>query len=554
MSVATRRTLAAVASVAASVTVLAGALAGCSSSSADPATGGSSNTPVSGGSFTVATNGQLPLCIAGELDDSLNGALVARPTQDSVTWQNPQTGAIEPWLATSWTISKNGLVYTFQLRKGVTFSDGSQWNAEAFKTDLDWVVKPSTESPLAAAYLAPYKSSTVLGTYTLQVNLSYPYSAFLRILAQAFLGMISPKQIDDDPGSICTHPIGTGPFKVVNWVKGESVTYVRNDAYDWGPPGTHSGPAYLSKYTVLFIPVDATRYDALTSGQVDAVDYVPPQDVASAEASSNLAVTKMVVEGAPFSFWLNTSRPPFNNILVREALLHGIDRAQIVQSVMFGQYETDNSYLSSSTPDYYDAGISYNVALAKKLLEQAGYTKVNSQGYRVNSSGQELVATFPTSNSIAYRVQIAEDVQQEAKALGIDIVITFPSTGQMLQNYETGDYDISDGIWGTNTPDVLWLKFDSADITTKQRIGLNSSYLDDPTLDNLLQEARETTSATEQAALYKEAQQRLVYLAPSIPFFSDERIVGYNKDIVHGLTLDHAYPAIMAFNIWTTKS
>jgi peptide/nickel transport system substrate-binding protein len=221
---------------------------------------------------------------------------------------------------------------------------------------------------------------------------------------------------------------------------------------------------------------------------------------------------------------------------------------------MFGQYETDNSYLSSSTPDYANVGISYNVALAKKLLNEAGYTHFNSQGYRVNSKGQELIATFPTSNAIAYRIQIAEDVQQEAKALGIDIVISYPSTGQALQDEETGNYDIGDGIWGTNTPDVLWLKFDSQDITTKQRIGLNSSYLDDTALDNLLQQARETTSSTEQATLYKEAQERLVTLAPSIPFFSDERIVGYNKDIVHGLTLDHAYPAVMAFNVWTTKS
>jgi peptide/nickel transport system substrate-binding protein len=551
VSIAKRRKLA----VAAGLVAIASVIAGCSSGQASSSgTSASAGTPVSGGSFTVATNGQLPLCIAGELDDSLNGALVARPSQDSVTWQNPTTGAIEPWLATSWTISKNGLVYTFNLRKGVKFTDGSAWDAAAFKADLDWVVKPATESPLAASYLAPYRNSRVLSTYTLQVTLSTPYSAFLRILAQGFLGMVSPKQIADDPGSICTHPIGTGPFKVVNWVKGESVTYVRNSAYNWGPPGTHTGPAYLEKYTILFIPVDATRYDALTSGQVDAVDYVPPQDVASARASSDLAVTTMVVEGAPFSFWLNASRPPFNNVLVREALLHGINRTQIVNSVMFGQYQTDDSYLSSSTADYADVGISYNVTLAKKLLDEAGYTKFNSQGYRVNSAGQELLATFPTSNAIAYRVQIAEDVQQEAKALGIDIVISYPTSGQELQNELTGNYDVADGIWGTNTPDVLWLKFDSQDITTKQLIGLNSSYLDDPTLDSLLQEARETTSTTEQASLYKEAQERLVYLAPSIPFFSDERIVGYNKDIVHNLTLDHAYPAIMAFNVWTTKS
>jgi peptide/nickel transport system substrate-binding protein len=509
--------------------------------------------PVSGGSFTIATNGQDPLCIAGELDDSLNGALVARPSQDSVTWENPQTEQIEPWLATSWTISPNGLEYTFNLKKGVTFTDGSAWDAAAFKADLDWVVKPSTESPLAASYLAPYKSSTVISKYTLRVSLSTPYSAFLRVLAQGFLGMISPKEIADDPSKICADPIGTGPFKVVSWVKDQSVTFVRNDAYNWGPPGTHSGPAYLKNYEILFIPVDATRYDALTSGQVDAIDYVPPQDVTSTESNSSLAIDKITVSGAPFSFWFNTSKAPFNNILVREAVLHGINRAQIVKEVMFGQYVTAESFITSQTADYYPVGISYNVGLADKLLNEAGWSHFDKQGYRVKD-GQELVANFPYTNAIEYRVQIMEQFQAEAKALGIKVNITYPSEGQLQQDDLDGNYDISAGIWGTNTPDVLWLKFDSQNITTKERIGLNSSYLDDPTLDKLLQSARETTSASQEASLYKQAQERLVDVAPSIPFFYDQRIIGYNKDIVHNLTLDVAYPAVMAYNIWTTRS
>lgn len=550
MHISKRSRLGALGALAVTVTVLAACSAGNAAGAGGKSGGGA---PVRGGSFTVATNGQEPTCIAGELDSSLNGALAARPSQDSVTWQNPHTGAIEPWLAKSWTTSKNGLVYTFRLRRGVTFTDGSHWNAAAFKTDLDWVVKPSTQSPLAASYLAPYKSSKVIGPYTLRVTLSTPYSAFLRILAQGFLGMISPRQITNDPGSICTHPIGTGPFKVVKWVKGQSVTFDRNNAYNWGPPGTHAGPAYLAKYTILTIPVDATRYNALTSGQADAIDYVPAQDIQSAKANPDLAIKKLTVEGAPYSFWLNTSRPPFNNILVREAFLHGINRAQIVKSVMFGQYQTDDSFLSSSTPAYSSVGIRYDVSLAKRLLDEAGYDRVNSHGYRIDRNGKPLVATFPFSNSIAYRVQIAEQVQQQAKALGIKVVITYPSSGQLEQDSRTGNYDISNGIWGTNTPDVLWLKFDSQNITTSQRIGLNSSYLNDGTLDRLLQQARQTTDPGQQRNLYTKAQRRLVHLAPSIPFFSDERIIGYNKTIVHNLTLDVAYPAILAYNVWTTK-
>lgn len=506
--------------------------------------------PVRGGSFTVATNGQDPSCIAGELDASLNGALVARASQDSVTWENPKTGQIEPWLATSWTISDNGLVYTFHLRKGVTFTDGSQWDAAAFKADLDWVVKPSTQSPLAASYLAPYKSSTVVNKYTLRVTLSTPYSAFLRVLAQGFLGMISPKEIADDPGKICTDPIGTGPFKVVKWVKFQSVSFVRNDAYNWGPPGTHSGPAYLQNYKILFIPVDATRYDALTSGQVDAVDYVPPQDITSAE-HSGIAIIKLTTSGAPFSLWLNTKKAPFNNILVRQAFLHGINREQIVKEVMFGQYQTANSFITSATTDYYPVGIKYSVSEANKLLDEAGWNHFDKAGYRVKD-GQELDVTFPYTNAIEYRVQIAEQVQAEVKKLGIKMIITYPSTEQLEQDESDGDYNIGAGIWGTNTPDVLWIKYDSQNITTKERIGLNDSYLDDPTLNKLLQEARETTSASQQASLYKQAQERILYLAPSVPFFYDQRIVGYNKSKVHNLTLDIAYPAIMAYNVWVT--
>jgi peptide/nickel transport system substrate-binding protein len=167
--------------------------------------------------------------------------------------------------------------------------------------------------------------------------------------------------------------------------------------------------------------------------------------------------------------------------------------------------------------------------------------------------GQVLVANFPYTNAIEYRVQIMEQFQAEAKALGIEVNISYPSEGQLEQDELDGNYDIGAGIWGTNTPDVLWLKFDSQNITTKERIGLNSSYLDDPTLDKLLQAARETTNAGQEASLYKQAQERLVYLAPSIPFFYDQRIVGYNKDIVHNLSLDVAYSAVMAYNIWTTK-
>lgn len=507
---------------------------------------------VKNGSLTVGTNGQEPPCIAPAENAGLNGPELSRPLTDSVVYENPKTHKLQPWLATKWTVSTDGLTYTFTLRKGVTFSDGAEWNAEAFKANLDYIVDPATKSPMSASYIAPYQSSTVVDPYTLKVQLSTPYSAFLRVLAQGFFGMVSPKQIADAPADICSAPIGSGPFTLVKWTKGQSVEYTRNNAYDWGPPGTHRGAAYLKHYTVLFLGEDSTRYNALASGQVDVVDWVPAQNIAAARADPSLTVLSLTTPGHPFSWWLNTGRAPFDDVRVRQALLTGIDRTEIVNAVLFGEYKTATGYLSSSTLDYSKNTIEHSVKKANALLDAAGWEKRDSDGFRVKN-GKRLTAEFPTSNAIAYRVQIAEQVQAQAKKLGLDIQISYPTSQQLSQDALDGNYDISAGIWGTNTPDILWLRYSSKNITTADRIGLNVARLKDATLDGLVQQARETTDAARQAALYGEAQKRLIELAPAIPFFDDQRVVAFNKAKVHGLSLETAYPAPYVFDAWTSE-
>ncbi|MCX7521435.1 ABC transporter substrate-binding protein [Microbacterium sp. STN6] len=507
---------------------------------------------VRNGSLTLGTNGQEPPCIAPAENAGLNGPELSRPLTDSVVYENPKTHELEPWLATKWAVSADGLTYTFTLRKGVTFSDGTPWNAEAFKANLDYIVDPATKSPMSASYIAPYESSTVVDPYSLTVKLSTPYSAFLRVLAQGFFGMVSPKQIADAPADICAAPIGTGPFTLVKWTKGQSVEYVRNDAYNWGPPGTHTGAAYLKHYTVLFLGEDSTRYNALASGQVDVVDWVPAQNIHAARQDPSLSVLSLTTPGHPFSWWLNTARAPFNDLKVRQALLTGIDRAEIVNSVLFGEYKTATGYLTSSTLDYSKNTIAHSVKKANALLDEAGWGTRDSDGYRTKD-GKRLTAQLPTSNAIAYRVQIAEQVQAQAKKLGIDIEISYPTSQELSQDALDGNYDISAGIWGTNTPDILWLRYSSKNITTADRIGLNVARLRDDTVDSLLQQARETTDAAQQAALYGKAQTRLIDLAPAIPFFDDQRVVAFDTAKVHGLSLETAYPAPYVFDAWTSE-
>ncbi|MFB9835758.1 ABC transporter substrate-binding protein [Actinoallomurus acaciae] len=511
-------------------------------------------TPKPGGTLVFAENGQEPTCLDPHGNASSDGPVTTVPVSDSLVWFGAD-GTIRPWLADSWKVSRDGLTYTFVLRKGVRFSDGSSWNAAALQA-LEHMRDPATKSPLAAAYIAPYKDSKVVDDDTLQVHLSTPYSPFLDILGQGYLGMISPKQIKEAPQTICEHPIGSGPFILDKWVKGQSITYHRNPGYDWGPAGArHTGPAYLDKLEIRFLGEDGTRYNALASGEVDAIDFTPPQNVADVKADPDLGFLSAIRPGHPMSFWLNTSRAPFNDVRVRQALLAAVDRAAIIKGISFGQYQVAQGFVTSSTPGYASglAGrIAYDPAKAGRLLDAAGWTARDSDGIRTKN-GRRLTAYFPIDPTFpAQRMQIAVQTQAAAKKVGIDIRLQTPSTQQVSDRTRVGDYDLASGLWATNTADVLWIEYDSANITTPKRQGQNVARLSDGKLDGLLQAARETTDQAERTALYNEAQARLIELAPAIPFYDDPRPVAFKKR-VHGLSFTPAYPSPYFYDTWLDR-
>ncbi|GLW10910.1 peptide ABC transporter [Microtetraspora sp. NBRC 13810] len=518
------------------------------------ATGGSpdTGTPRHGGTLVLGENGQEPTCADPHGNASSDGPVVTVPVSDSLVWFD-QDGTIEPWLADSWTISPDGRTYTFKLRHGVKFHDGSAWNAEALKANFEHMRDPATKSPLAAAYIAPYKDSKVIDEYTLEVHLSSAYSPFLNVLAQGYLGMISAKQIKEAPQTICDHPIGSGPFVFDKWVKGQSITYHKNPDYNWGPKGAkHTGPAYLDGLEIRFLGEDATRYNALASGEVDAIDFTPPQNVEDVKANPDLAFLSAIRPGHPMSFWLNTSRAPFDDVRVRQALLYSVDRESIIKGISFGQYRVASGFINSSTPDYasgLEGKIEYNPDKAGKLLDEAGWTTRGADGIRTKD-GKRLVAYFPIDPTFpAQRMQIAVQTQAAARKAGIDIQIQTPSTQEVSDRALAGDYDLTSGLWATNTADVLWIQYSSKNITTDERRGQNVARLSDDEVDRLVQEARETTDKARQTELYNQVQARLIELVPAIPYYEDPRPVSYNRK-VHDLVLPPAYPSPYFYDTW----
>ncbi|SDL81774.1 ABC transporter substrate-binding protein [Nonomuraea jiangxiensis] len=521
-------------------------LAGCGSTGASSPGGGA---PKAGGTLVLGENGQEPPCLDPHGNASSDGPVATVPVADSLVWFDAD-GTIEPWLADSWNVSDDGLTYTFKLRHGVKFHDGAVWNAEALKLNFEHMKDPATKSPLAAAYIAPYEDSKVVDEYTLEVRLSSPYKPFLDILSQGYLGMISPKQIKEAPQTICEHPIGSGPFIFDKWTKGQSITYHRNPDYNWGPKGAkHTGPAYLDKLEIRFLAEDATRYNALASGEVDAIDFTPPQNVEDVKANPELGFLSAIRPGHPMSFWLNTSRPPFDDVKVRQALLAAVDRESIIKGVSFGQYDVAQGFVTSSTPGYaaaLEGSIAYDPAKAGGLLDEAGWTGRDKDGIRTKD-GKRLVAYFPiAANFPAQRMQIAVQTQAAARKIGLDIQLQTPPEQELTDRSNKGDYDMSSGLWATNTADVLWIQYSSENITTDKRRGQNVARLRDAQLDDLLERARQGENP---AKLYNQAQARLLELAPAIPFYDDPRPVAYQKK-VRDLTFTPAYPSPYFYDTW----
>ncbi len=547
-------TRAAVAAAGAAV-ALSLVLSGCAGGgTGDPRSASSGAKPVSGGVLTLGENSDEPTTLDPHELATTNTTVLLRPIFDTLVWETPQK-TFEGDLASSWDISKDGLTYPFHLRKGVTFHDGSKWNAEGLKLNFEHILDPATKSPLAASYIAPYKDSKVIDEYTLQVDLSKPYSSFINVLAQSYLSIVSPKQIKDAPQTIGTDPIGSGPFQFVKWVKGQYVEYKRYDRYDWAPKGSaHQGPAYLSGLKIEFIAEDSVRFNAVGAGDVDIIENTPPQDVAQIKGNASLGFTSIERPGHPFSFWFNTARAPFNDVRVRQALVSAVDRAQLVKTVSFGQWPVADGYITPVTPDYAKntTKIPFDTKKANQLLDAAGWTGRDAQGYRTKD-GTQLTASYPDAGVNPQTTQFAQLIQAAAKKIGVNIVIQQDTSLQASDAVKNGDFDLSGGIWTTNTADVLWIQYSSQNITTPQRQGQNSSGLTDAKLDGLLDRARETTSSSERSSLYSQAQERLVELAPAIPLYVRPDLVTYNKNTVQGVSFEHAYGALDFYDTWLRK-
>jgi len=499
--------------------------------------------PVSGGSVSYAVDTE-PVTfdihvasqdITGEICRNVFDSLIAEDTN----------GEFHPWLATAWEYAPDLSSYTFTLRQDVKFSDGTPFDANAVKVNFDRIAAPSTKSQLASSLLGPYTGTEVVDQYTAKVTFSEAYAPFLQAVSTAYLGFYSPKTIAANSATLGSGgpvDVGTGPFTFTSYTKGQSVVLTKNPDYDWAPAtSAHTGPAYLDQLTIRFLSEDSVRVGALTSGQVALARAIPPVNIKALAANPGFTVAHRSDPGGVYNIVFNAAKAPLDDINVRKAIQRGINIDLDVKTVYFGQYDRAWSPLSPSTPDY-DPSLEnawpYDAALADQLLDTAGWTGRDSQGYRTKN-GQRLVIDWPILPPAYITDQrdiLGQAIQADLKSIGIQVNRPQPDIGDYITEIYGGQTNFIDFTWARFEPDVLWLFFNSA--SNPANGGQNGTFISDAQLNQWTNTGRTTLDAATRKTVYDEVQKRVVLdLALVTPIYVPETIIGVANS-VHGLTFD----------------
>ena len=527
------RPLALLAVTAASALVLAGCSAGTPAAT--------SSAPVPGGTLTYATGFGEPTCLDPHVGGNMPQALVGTNVLESLFSQD-ESGEIVPWLATAGTPSADGLSWDISLRDDVEFTDGTPFDADAVVANVEHMKDPATASSTAILALGKVTSVEAVNPTTARFVLAEPDSALLESLAQTWLAMESPAGLARGMDENCESPIGTGPFVFESWTKQDNVTLTRNDAYNSAPQGAaHDGPAYLDTIVWRFIPDSATRFAALQSGQVDVIDEMAPDNVVAVEDSDQLAVLQGALPGASIRLELNSGYAPFDDERVRKAFIAAADVNPGIESLFFGTVDRSYSVLSTSTPyaASFEDDFAIDPELANTLLDEAGWTERDSEGYRTKD-GERLTLDFPvsTNQSIPAEQSLFEQIQATTKEVGFDVELHPMDLSSWYAALASWDFDLTSAIYTKNSPDVMRILYDSANIIpAPSGYHPNNAHVALPELDALLTTAGQTTDATERSAAYADAQKILSDGAYVLPLYDHLQKIGYDSRTVQGLSL-----------------
>lgn len=462
---------------------------------------------------TLDPESQTTTTIANIVDYMFESLVWYNDERSGVQPGQPQYTKVVPALATSWTVSPDGLTYTFQLRQGVKFQDGTDFNAEAVKFNVGRALDPTVRNP-NRYYFADIDPSRIEtpDPYTVVLHLKQPSPTLIPRLASGYGGaeMVSPtavKKLGNDKLGLGPFEAGTGPYIFKEWVHGDHITLVKNPAY-WGRT------PFFDAVTFRVVPNAGTRETMLRAGDVQIAFAPPAPDLPALRRDPALRVVEGPSDRDVF-VGLNTQWGPLRDVKVRQALNYAVNKKALIHAILFGLGTVLESPTTSFLLGYtkvQSGGWPFNPDLAKKMLAEAGYP----QGFTVSFR-------TPTGRYIQ-DYQFAQGIAVQLGNVGVKAQIqttdwpsyvrwlTTPLDQTPLQIFILG--------WASGYLDAdgeLFGQFHSAQWPPK---GLESTFYKNPKVDDLLAAGQTTADPKKRLEIYKEAQEQIWNDAPWIFLWS----------------------------------
>lgn len=498
--------------LAASMGGIAGLLDACGTTTA--AGGGQKTTaagaPTRGGTLTAALTGN---------PTSMDPATANIYTGDEVynnifskLLEMQTNGSFGPSLATKWT-QKSPTTWVFDLVDNAKFHNGEKFTAADVKYTFDRILDKATGSPYVPNY-AVIDGIEILSPTQVMFTLKAPYGPFLTNLC-GNAQIVNQKAIES--GNPKLHPIGTGPFQFVSWQQDQNLQVKRFGGYF-----TAKQP-YLDGIKFEFLQNNQSRIQALESGQLDWADAVPLSQLPSLKSGSSVQVVSSSAAGIPDFLALNTSKPPFNNKALRQALAYAIGTAEIVKLAYFGVgAEPGGQEVGSASPWYGGTnpyGTTPNIAKAKQKLAEAGHPRGLTFEYLGLPQYPNLLTT-------------GEVIQSQLKKIGVTMNITQLESTAWLDKYVASDYEATSAYWaGTVDPDNF---YSNIILSTAAE---NFTKYKNPAVDKLIKQANTATTLAERKPLYEKIRSLVWEDAPLI-FTAYETTNYVMTPKVHGSTIN----------------
>ena len=452
-----------------------------------------------GGTLTIVRPTD-PVSLDSNLETTAPGAWVYFNITEPLVVLDEQ-GKLTPKLATSWQVASPTKI-RFKLRPNVKFHDGTPFNAAAVKFTID---RAFNEKPGArwASLAGPFVGAEVVDDLTVDIQTKEPYGPALRSLAMAYVGIVSPTAVKKSGENYGRNPVGTGPFRFVEWRTNTSITIERNAEY-WGDK------PFVDRVVFKVVPEEGARMISLRTGEADMVLIPSPAELPALKRDGKFTVYE-VVGGRVIFVGFNLVKPPVDDVLVRQAMSHAVNVSTILDNIYEGAAVRARGYLAPTVFGFKDMGLEklypYDKAKAKALFAKAGWTP-GPDGI-LQKGGQKMVLSWLGSRGRYLKdAEMAEAVQAQLREVGVDARIQFLEWGAVFSQMRSAnlDHHMYTFGWITTNNDADYTMHSSFLCKNVPPAGWNRARYCNKKVDELIEQARGSVDQNAREKMYAEAQ------------------------------------------------